>query len=287
MINVPNADRLLAARFRPGASAKAHAAIGWNWKPKPLRDYDLWYVLSGRGTMYLGDSVYPLRKGCCLLLRPGDRPNAMQEIDDRLTHIYIHFQIEEDTATPSSRLADNFLPPTYTQIEDVFEFEELLHRILEILERRESFATEEFDCMIKQVFLRIYRTHYGKTKLVSLKQSRAVSKAINLILGESRQRIAHDQIAKQIGLTPKYLSLLFKRCTGLPLKEYITHARMERAMFLLTETTMNVTEVAETLGYTSIFLFSKQFKDKYGQPPSQFSMKKVTSRAHLTKFSDT
>lgn len=285
MINVPNADRLLAARFRPGLAAKAHAAIGWNWKPKPLRDYDLWYVLSGKGTMHLGDSDYPLRKGCCLLLRPGDHPNAMQEIDDRLTHIYIHFQIEEDTA--SSGLVDTFLPPTYTQIEDVFEFEELLNLILEILERRESFATEEFDCMIKQVFLRIYRTHYGKTKPVSLKQSRAVSKAINLIRGESRQRISHHQIAKQIGLTPKYLSLLFKRSTGLPLKEYITHARMERAMFLLTETTMNVTEVAETLGYTNIFLFSKQFKYKYGQPPSQFSMKKVTSRPHLTKFSDT
>lgn len=282
MMNVPNANRLLAARFRPGPAAKAHAAIGWNWKPKPLRDYDLWYVLSGKGTMHLGEAVYPLHKGSCLLLRPGDQPNATQEIDDRLLHIYIHFQIEEDNGA-----VGHFLPPTFTQIEDVFEFEELLNRILEVLERRESFAAEEFDCMMKQAVLRIYRTHYGKTKPVSLKQSRAVSKAINLIMDVSSQRITHDQLAKQIGLTPKYLSLLFKRCTGLPLKEYITHARMERAMFLLTETTMNVTEVAETLGYTNIFLFSKQFKYKYGQPPSQFSMKKVTSRAHLTKFSDT
>jgi transcriptional regulator GlxA family with amidase domain len=44
---------------------------------------------------------------------------------------------------------------------------------------------------------------------------------------------------------------------------------MERARLLLEETTMSVGEIAAALGYSDIFLLSRQFKQHYGYAPSQ------------------
>ena len=266
--------------FRNGPFGKARCETGWNWRPKPLPDFDLWYVVSGKGEMLLHNEVYDLRKGSCMLVRPGDQPRAEQKVDDRLTVIFIHFRIE-DMGT-GSLLDDSRLPPRYTQIEDTYDFEELLNRILQVLNREDLYREEEFDCLMKQIFFRLYRARAEEKnrETVTPRQRRIVSRVSELIREEGGRRISHDWLAAQVGLSPQYLGILFKKCLGISMKEYITQVRLERAMHLLTETSMNVSQVAAALGYSNVFLFSKQFKQKFGEPPSKFLMKALPPKPH-------
>jgi transcriptional regulator GlxA family with amidase domain len=160
--------------------------------------------------------------------------------------------------------------------------EQLLNRLLETLDRREPWAEEEFDCIMKQIFLLLHRRNSrdGEMETVTPKQRRAVSRIISLIREQGGRRITHEELAAQVGLSPQYASRLFKRCTGVSLKEFMTQARLERAMHLLSETTMNVSQVAEALGYDSVYLFSKQFKQKFGDPPSRFLMSAPPPKPH-------
>jgi AraC family transcriptional regulator of arabinose operon len=48
---------------------------------------------------------------------------------------------------------------------------------------------------------------------------------------------------------------------------YLIRARIDRAHQLLTETSMSVTQVAATLGYTDIAYFSSQYKRYTGCSP--------------------
>jgi len=52
-------------------------------------------------------------------------------------------------------------------------------------------------------------------------------------------------------------------------QSYVIRARIERAQHLLLYAGMNVTEVADALGYRDIFFFSRQFKQYTGKSPSE------------------
>ncbi|MNJ01019.1 HTH-type transcriptional activator Btr [compost metagenome] len=53
------------------------------------------------------------------------------------------------------------------------------------------------------------------------------------------------------------------------MQSYIIKTRIDRAQHLLLHAGMNVTEVADALGYRDIFFFSRQFKQYTGKSPSE------------------
>ncbi|MEK0312583.1 AraC family transcriptional regulator [Cohnella sp. 56] len=79
-----------------------------------------------------------------------------------------------------------------------------------------------------------------------------------------------DRIAEHIGVTPNYLSRLFKLGAGITLIEYITGRKLEKAAELLRENRHSVGEIALMLGYQSPNHFIRIFKEKYGLTPKQF-----------------
>jgi YesN/AraC family two-component response regulator len=259
---------------------KARCEIGWNWSPAALSDYDLWYAVSGKGEMRIADQAYPIRKGTCFLIRPGDRPQAKQLPEDRLTVIYIHFRLIDMAS--NQEFNPHPLPPRYVQITETYEFELLLNKILEVNDRSELWKEDEFDCLMKQLFLHMYRIQFKRCDPVFLsqKQSQTITRVTAYIREQGGRRIALEELASLVHLSPAYLSVLFKKFNGTTLKEYMTKVRLERAMYLLKETSMNVSQVSEALGYSNVYLFSKQFKEHYGLPPSRFHFQAVPPKSH-------
>lgn len=78
--------------------------------------------------------------------------------------------------------------------------------------------------------------------------------------------------ALHFGITPSYLSALFKEQTGLNLLEYINHTRVEQAKKLLEEG-CSLTEVCEKTGFRSSGALIRVFKKITGITPGQ--MKKM------------
>ncbi|MBD2847003.1 helix-turn-helix transcriptional regulator [Paenibacillus sp. IB182496] len=270
-------DEVHLGRF--AGFGKANCEIGWNWSPPPLVDYDLWYVVAGKGELMLEGRRYPLRKGRCFLVRPGDRPAAKQDPMDRLTVIYIHFSIAEKAGP----VQPDALPPRCTDLEDPYFFEMLLHRMLHLLYYEPDGKEQELDYVLKLALLQLYREHArAPDPAIELprKQKHLVGQLIAYMREEGGRRIPHRELADRVGLSPQYVSAMFKKHTGTSLKQYMTRVRMERAAHLLAETSMNVTQVAEALHYTNIYLFSRQFKQHHGCPPSRFLYKSAPTRTH-------
>ncbi|MDF2726382.1 MAG: AraC family transcriptional regulator, partial [Paenibacillus sp.] len=248
------------------------------WRPQPLTDYDLWYVVSGRGTMLLDGREYALSKGHCFLVRPGDTPDAEQDLADRLTVIFMHHTVRDIvTGMPFD---PEHLPKRHTFIPEPFLFELLLNRLLQCIHQNGLWRDQEYDLIMKQVMLHLFRGQIDDQPQSDGKHSQVVAKVIAHIGEDAGKRVSHQELADLVQLSPEYLSILFKKHTGISIKEYKTKVRLERAMHLLLETPMNVSQVAESLGYANVYLFSKQFKEKYGKPPSQFKWKLEPTRPH-------
>ncbi|MNE89876.1 HTH-type transcriptional regulator YesS [compost metagenome] len=79
-----------------------------------------------------------------------------------------------------------------------------------------------------------------------------------------------SQIAAYFGYNEKYLSHLFTKISGIPLKQYILQQKMELAKFLLSDTNQNISEVSLQLGYKDCHNFTKSFKKIVGLTPTDF-----------------
>jgi AraC-like DNA-binding protein len=80
-------------------------------------------------------------------------------------------------------------------------------------------------------------------------------------------------LARQVGLDDCKLKWGFRRLFGTTVFGYLHEYRMERARQLLAAGQMSVTEVAHTVGYSSLPSFSKAFRKRFGSSPSQLPLR--------------
>ncbi len=82
--------------------------------------------------------------------------------------------------------------------------------------------------------------------------------------------ISPHELARRQGVSPGYLSTVFKRATGQTVSDYIRERRMEHAAHLLTTTSLQIQTVALHCGIMDVQYFSKIFKRQMGQTPSDY-----------------
>ena len=82
--------------------------------------------------------------------------------------------------------------------------------------------------------------------------------------------ITLEDIARVVHFNPVYISTVFKKETGMSFSGYLTDVRLEEAKKLLKTTSLNVAEVARTVGYNDVRHFSKLFIKTVGIKPVEF-----------------
>jgi len=87
----------------------------------------------------------------------------------------------------------------------------------------------------------------------------------------SRIDMSLNLVADTIGVNASYLSNIFKKEKGCSLSKYLTQTRLEQAKKYLTEyPDKTLIEIAESIGYSDVYYFSKNFKKYYGISPSKY-----------------
>ncbi|MGV8979732.1 response regulator transcription factor [Clostridium sp.] len=78
------------------------------------------------------------------------------------------------------------------------------------------------------------------------------------------------EMADELSITNTYLSTLFSTKTGVTIKGYLICLQIERAKCLLRETNLQIGEIANAVGYENEHYFSRIFKQKTNQTPTQY-----------------
>lgn len=91
---------------------------------------------------------------------------------------------------------------------------------------------------------------------------------IDLHLGE---RVQVADLCREFEISHNYLNRLFKQDLEMTAGAYLQRRRAERAINLLTETTLPVKVVAAELGYTDLAQFNKFIRRHTGHAPSELS----------------
>lgn len=81
-------------------------------------------------------------------------------------------------------------------------------------------------------------------------------------------------IAQHLNINANYLSTLFSKKRGVPLKKFLQQFRVQQAAKLLLETTIPIGTIAESVGFSDSNYFIKVFRDYYHVTPYRYRMEK-------------
>ena len=100
--------------------------------------------------------------------------------------------------------------------------------------------------------------------------SRPVHRCLDYIDQHLHQPLTVAGLAEVLGLSPSYVSVVFKRETGVAVSEYIRRKRVDAAGLLLRYTEFSCLEIAEYLCFSSDSHFSRVFREATGQTPTEY-----------------
>ncbi len=93
------------------------------------------------------------------------------------------------------------------------------------------------------------------------------------------KRLSLQQICQDNLVGRSQIQKLFREKTGCGVMEYFGRMKVEAARRMIREGRSNFTEIAQTLGYTSIHYFSRHFKKISGMTPSEYASSVQALRA--------
>jgi len=110
--------------------------------------------------------------------------------------------------------------------------------------------------------------------LIQRRHGKGAHRLIRVVLRRIEEQFDQDiqltLLAENLGISPVYLSELFKQQTGTTFRAHLLRVRMAAAIRLLKDPTLKVYEVSYKVGYSKVEHFVKLFKKEYGMTPSEY-----------------
>jgi AraC-like DNA-binding protein len=131
-----------------------------------------------------------------------------------------------------------------------------------------------FQSRILQLMTEFFFARRGEDELFCDRQKRTARERVTRVAALLHQRLSEppglEEIGKEVGCSPFYLSRTFSREMGMTIPQYLRKIRMERAAELLASRKCNVTEAAMEVGYSSLSHFSQAFCQTMGCCPALY-----------------
>lgn len=101
-------------------------------------------------------------------------------------------------------------------------------------------------------------------------QHTTIKNGEQFIINNYNKPIGLNDVASFLHINPSYFSYLFKQVTGYTFKNYLTQIRIEKAKDLLLNSSLNINQISQKVGYEDSNYFSRVFKKNTGYPPSSY-----------------
>lgn len=255
----------------------------WKHENMPLDDYELILVTAGTLYMQYGTKRYTVNQGSALLLAP-DTEKKLSRSGWRASpcsFYWLHFHCEKGVSTmnidgtlpfegaPLNR-SKIILPETFSPSNP--------ERLLVLLKQLQDAVRMRYHPLMLNYMVTVilgevhtqFTTSVGISTPKAVPQTQIYHDILDYIKRNLHERLTVTQIAQHFGYNEKYVSYMFSKQSGMALKQYILHSKINEANFLLVDTMMPVAEVAENLGFKDSHNFMRCYKKITGLTPSEY-----------------
>ncbi len=162
--------------------------------------------------------------------------------------------------------------------------QDLLQTVLVYLDGKEIQATQLFaneaavtlerqatDSLMDMMRWQVYYISQTIDYVSEVEKSDSIVNRAKIFVSEHyKEDISRTEIAASVFLTPEYMAKMFKKETGISLKQYITDFRVGKAKELLANPSVRISDVASDVGFDNFSYFSTVFKKTTGYSPGEY-----------------
>ena len=273
---------LKTSLFTPGKEIPE----GYKYRRRKVYDYEIEFFLSSKGSMLIGETIYPIKKGDIVLRRPGQITQAIMPFSCYVIFFDLlgntgkeynsyDFETKQEFQNNYTNEMLDFIPPVvHTSFNDQYHY--LFDAVLEEFIK----YNEVSSILLKSLMLQILHQLYVDVKnplsngyIPSSSHYFTLKKLVEYIQNNIQETLSLKELAKFSGLSPNYLHMLFTKTMKITINEYIIMLRLEKAKGCLVKTDSSISEIALECGFGNIPYFSYIFKRRVNFSPSQFRKK--------------
>ncbi len=102
-------------------------------------------------------------------------------------------------------------------------------------------------------------------------ENEIIRQAQQYVSSHIREKLSVPLVARQVDVSPSYLTALFHKNLQISPGEYIRRSKLQESKQMIRENNLNFTEIATALQYSTVHHFSRQFKEKFGITPTEYA----------------
>lgn len=228
-----------------------------------LERYQLIWLEQGRLHSVADGRVTVLCPGDLMICVPGQWHMQYAEMDDDPR--FVSFSLELEGLNLSS-LSGRKIPVSEA-------VSSLLSQALRESEIRDSYSNDMILCALEMALLTLLRSSKAEdAELPAISgENQIIRRAQQYISTHIREKLSVPTVAKNIEISPSYLTALFHKHLGISPGEYIRRVKLQHSKQLIREGNLNFSQIAEALNYSTVHHFSRQFKEKFGITPTEYA----------------
>lgn len=248
-------------------------------RPQGTQDWLITYTLAGEGCYRLADRDIVCRSGDVVLLGPGTPHHYATHTSAEPWDFYWSHFWPRDQWAGWLQLPEPVRGLHLVSIEEEGVRMRVARCWAQLLTDSRSVSPWQVALalnMLEEIVLLLAQQQAHETTLT--KDSR-VEHVLHYLNQHFHQPISVDALAAAVALSPSRLAHLFKAQTGNSIIATLLAIRLRHAARLLRFTALGVQEIAQQVGFPSVFYFSRCFKTHYGQSPSAY--RQLTTHADI------
>lgn len=262
-----NASRYLEFRlFECGREQTVPDKV-FSFTPKDY--YLVHYVKSGSGTLVLNGKTYKLKSGDFFFFAPHVAPHYYPDPKDPWTYLWLGF--------------GGYNAPLYMNLAGISNKNPIMHddqdlSVRSILDRiyylynDVGYLDLEALGLGYQFIAKVLSLSHHSGNILNAKV-RHFNSAKEFMLNNFAFDIKVEDIAKNVGVTPNYLSYIFQSVANVSTIGFLNRVRIERAATYLLTTTLPINKISKMVGIKSPLYFSNLFKKEMGVSPLNYRAK--------------
>ena len=247
--------------------ASARYGGDWHSVPHTHNHMELFFIVGGKGQFLIEDRLYPVSANNLVIINPNIVHTEVSLNAQPLE--YIVLGIDGVVLANSGASADQF------NILDHFESVEIsgcLRNILREMEQKNTGYEDVCQAYMEILIIRLMRTTALAVPEEPLaastnRQCAAVRRYIDL---HFKEPLTLEQLSEEGHMNKYYLSHAFKREYGISPINYMISKRIDESKYLLAETDLSMSQIAQLLGFSSLSYFSQVFHRTQGTSPKEY-----------------
>jgi len=239
----------------------------WHSVPHTHNHTELFYIVGGKGQFLINDQLYPVDANNLVIINPNIVHTEVSLNAQPMEYIVLGIEGIELAADDSSNGRFSIL--------DHYESVEIsgcLRNILREMEQKNPGYEDICQAYMEILIIRLMRNTslavQSEPQIISgNRQCAAVKRFIDQHFKES---LTLEQLAEEVHMNKFNLSHTFKKEYGISPINYMINCRVEESKYLLAETDLSMSQIAQLLGFSSLSYFSQVFRRTQGISPMEF-----------------